>query len=291
MPANPKENIETLKTKTTSLENVLEQFIISVDRLVIRMEESNEEFKDEIRADTRELKEEMKSFKEDIQKFKEEIRTDTRKFKEGIRADTRKFKEEVRTDTRELKEEMKAFKDEIRTDTREFKQEMKDFKDQIMYDTRELKRKMCSKWGNLSNRMGTLIEDIVAPHMQTVMRRYFNDSRFDFFGIRIDKRNESDPDLWREFHVIAISDESFYIGEVISSPTLKDVDRFAAVLPELGNYFPESVDKRIVPIFSGLYIRENVLKYLTQNGIYAMGIGEETMELLNSDDVLERKFT
>lgn len=288
MPANPK---ETPETKTDSLENILEQFIATANRLVIRMEESNEEFKDEIRADTRELKEEMKSFKEEIRKFKEEIRTDTRKFKEGIRADTRKFKEEVMVDTRALKEEMKSFKDEIRTDTREFKQEMKDFKDNIRSDTRDMKRLMSRKWSELSDRMGTMIEDVVAPHMQTLMMRYFNDPRFDFFGIRIDKRNESNPDLRREFHVIAISDESFYIGEVIFSPTLKDVDRFAAVLPELGNYFPESVDKRVVPIFSGLHIRENVLKYLTQNGIYAMGLGKETMELLNSDDVLERKFT
>ena len=45
MPANLQERVETLETKTDSLEKVLGQFIASVNGLVIRMEESNRKFK------------------------------------------------------------------------------------------------------------------------------------------------------------------------------------------------------------------------------------------------------
>jgi len=34
---------------------------------------------------------------------------------------------------------------------------------------------------------------------------------------------------------------------------------------------------------------EEVSRYLTRNGIYAMGFGEEIMELLNSEEMVKQK--
>jgi len=173
MPANPK---ETPETKTDSLENILEQFIATANRLVIRMEESNEEFKDEIRADTR-----------------------------------------------ELKAEMKTFKDEIRADTKELKADI---------------RKMNKKWGELSNKMGTMVEDIVAPNIPTIIGKYFGDSDLSFFGIRIKTLRDEERGTNREFDVIAVSKKNFYVVEVKSNPKPEDVKKFIEMLPDLGKYFP-----------------------------------------------------
>ncbi|RMF27986.1 MAG: hypothetical protein D6759_16665, partial [Chloroflexi bacterium] len=44
---------------------------------------------------------------------------------------------------------------------------------------------------------------------------------------------------------------------------------------------PEYRGKRIIPIFASLYMGEDVVNYLTRHRIYAMAMGEETMDLLN----------
>ncbi|MDM8551195.1 hypothetical protein QUF72_14010 [Desulfobacterales bacterium HSG2] len=338
MSANPKESIETPDTKTDSLENILEQFIASANRLVIRMEESDKAFKDGIRADTQKFKDGIRT---DTQKFKDEIRDDTRNSKDEIRDDTRKFKEEIMDDTGEFKAEMKAVKkDEIRDDTRKFKEELMDdigelkaemkafkkdeirddtrkfkeevisdirepkaemkafkkdeirddakkFGDDIRSDTRKMIREMNRKWAEVSDKMGTMDEDVVAPNMPTIIRKYFGDSDLSFFGIRIRKRKKEDRGTPGAFDVIAVSKKNFYVVEVKSEPSPEDVDTFVGILSELGEYFPESKGKRVVPVFYSLYINGDLLKHLTRNRIYAMGLGEETMDLLNFEAVSE----
>ncbi|MDM8523295.1 hypothetical protein QUF80_07985 [Desulfococcaceae bacterium HSG8] len=65
---------------------------------------------------------------------------------------------------------------------------MKSFKEEIRSDTKKFKKQTDKKWGELSNKMGTLVEDMVAPNIPEIIRTYFNDEP-DFFGVRIKKRN------------------------------------------------------------------------------------------------------
>ncbi len=240
--------------------------------------------------DTQKFKTEIQA---DTQKFKEKVQADTEKFKEKVQADTEKFKEEVQADTEKFKEEVQAdtekFKEEIRADTKELKEEMKASKDEIRADTKRLKDRMDKKWGELSNKMGTLVEDMVAPNVPTIVRKYFKDPDFDFFGVRIKKRKVKNRSVRREFDVVAISDKNFFVCEVKSKPSPESVGEFVKVLPEMGEYFPESRDKRIIPIFSSLHIPEDLLRYMTRHRIYAMGFGEETMDLLNFEEMSGRE--
>jgi len=50
-------------------------------------------------------------------------------------------------------------------------------------------------------------------------------------------------------------------------------------------YFPEYKEKKLIPVFASFYIPENVLKKLSKNNIYGMGTGDDTMDILNFDDV------
>ena len=54
-----------------------------------------------------------------------------------------------------LSVEMRDFKNEMRG----FKNEMQSFKDQSIAD----RKSMNKKWGDLANKMGTVVEDIVIP--------------------------------------------------------------------------------------------------------------------------------
>ncbi|NWH06792.1 hypothetical protein, partial [Desulfobacter latus] len=134
----------------------------------------------------RQLSEEMKDFKEEMKDFKDEMKD---------------FKNEIRNDT-------KAFKEDIRNDTKAFKEEMRMFKTELRSDTEKLKKEMNKKWGELANKMGTIVEDIVAPGLTRVAAEYFGISEFDFFAPRL-RLKSADRSMTREFDVIAESNDYF----------------------------------------------------------------------------------
>jgi len=169
----------------------------------------------------------------------------------------------------ELKSEMKAFKDEMRA-----------FKDESESD----RKRMNKQWGDLANKMGTLVEDIVAPNIPRIAEEYFNVKEFDFLAIRIKKRNIKN-NILKEFDFIAVSKKYLILNETKSSPTMEYVNDFIKTIGSIFDYFPEYSDKKIIPIFSSLNIPNNIIDYLTKNRIYAMAMGDDIMRLLNFEEI------
>jgi len=157
----------------------------------------------------------------------------------------------------------------------------------LSIEMREFKREMNKRWGELANKMGTLAEDIVAPNINGIAREYFGCKDLDFFGVRIRKKNTKDTSKVREFDVIAVCDDKVIINETKSNPKIEYINEFINVLKEIYDYFPEYRDKKIIPIFSSLYIPEDLVTYLTKNRIYAMAMKDDTMDLLNFEQVID----
>ena len=126
----------------------------------------------------------------------------------------RGFKDEMRG----FKDEMREFKDEMK----EFKDEMKEFKDEM----REDRRNMNKKWGEIVNKMGTLVEDIIAPNIPRIAREYFKCEDMEFFGLRVTKRNSKDKSKSREFDIIAVCGDTVIINETKSSPRVDYINLF-----------------------------------------------------------------
>ncbi|MBF0539308.1 MAG: hypothetical protein HQL03_13755 [Nitrospirae bacterium] len=57
------------------------------------------------------------------------------------------------------------------------------------------------------------------------------------------------------------------------------------MLKEIFDYFPEAEGKRLIPIFSSLYLSKDLVTYLTRQHIYALAMGSSTMELLNLQEL------
>ena len=178
---------------------------------------------------------------------------------------------------------MERANEALNREMRDFKDEMRDFKDEMRADRKEMYR----QWGDLANKMGTIVEDMVAPNVPGIARDLFEIKYLDFFAVRARKRKEENRSCQREFDVIAVSEDDFIVVEVKSNPRQSYIDAFLEILKELPDYFPESAGKRLIPIFASLYIPANILSYLTKNKIYAMAIKDDTMAILNFDEVSE----
>jgi len=139
------------------------------------------------------------------------------------------------------------------------------------------------KWGELANKLGTIVEDIVVPNLPRIAQKQFGCRELDDFMIRRQIRNKADPSKRREFDLIAVCGDKFIVNETKSKVSVDYINSFIEVLPRLGDYFPEHRGKELVPVFSSLYISEDLVNYLSRHGIYAMSMGDETMELVNAN--------
>ncbi|MCF8039315.1 MAG: hypothetical protein K9K79_08350 [Desulfohalobiaceae bacterium] len=173
--------------------------------------------------------------------------------------------------------------DRLSFEMREFKDEMREYKDWSKKQIVTMNR----QWGDLANKLGTVVEDIVAPNLPRIAREYFGCEDVDYLAIRVKKRSVTDRSKRREFDAIAVCNTTFVLNETKSSPEFRDVEKLAAFLEseELFDYFPEYRDYRVYPIYSSLYLDEAFVSALTRKGIYALAMKDDTMEILNYLDL------
>ena len=152
-------------------------------------------------------------------------------------------------------------------------------------EERKKERKAWNKrWGDLANSLGRVVEDIVAPNISRIGRDYFGytDPPSDF-SVRRKVYYQGMRDKQREFDTIAVYPEIVIFNETKETVRQKDLEQFVDFINsgEFFDYFPEYRGRKLIPIFSSLYLDESVVNYLTQKGIYALAMSNETMELLN----------
>ncbi len=304
MTANLQKQIGTLETRADSLENILGQFIASMNDMMIRREADTKAFKEEIRADT-------EAFKISVNKTMSRMEADTEAFKTSVNksmnrmderaarieasvsrmeADTEAFKTSVNKSMNRMDERaarIEASVSRTEADTEAFKASVNKSLARTEADTEKHRKEMNKKWGDLSNKMGTIVEDMVDPSIPQIIRNFFRDDEPDLFAVRVMKRNSADPGRRREFDVIAMTERNFYVNETKSNLRSEYIGKFIEMLGEIRDYFPEIGDRRIIPIFSSLHIPEDTMTYLTRSRIYAMGMGEDTMTLLNFGELAE----
>ncbi|RKT44420.1 hypothetical protein [Thiocapsa rosea] len=157
-----------------------------------------------------------------------------------------------------LSEEMLAFKDENRRE----------------------RQRMNKQWGDLANRLGTLVEDIVAPNLPRVAAELFSCPVADLFGVRVVRRFGSET---REYDALLVCPDVVLVNETKSRLTDAHVEGILERLAEIPRVFPEYADRRAVGILASLYPDASVVRRATGRGVLVMGMGEETMQVMNPE--------
>ncbi len=184
------------------------------------------------------------------------------------------YNSQMRTEAelRAFKDEMKEFKDEMK----EFKNEMSDFKN----ESRQANREMNRRWGELANKMGTLVGDLVAPSLSRIVQEILGQEVADLSVRR--KRRLAAGRTW-EFDAIAIT-EGRQVGLNSTKSTLRsaDVDHFInKEIVAFREFFPEYADYPVVGILASLAVEESVLNYAERQGLVVLGVGDALMEVKN----------
>ena len=152
------------------------------------------------------------------------------------------------------------------------------------------RREMNKRWGELANKMGTVVEDIVAPSVRRLAREVFGCGDLVRFTTRQTVTRSDDRSRSREFDALYVGSRAVLLNSTKSSPRPQDARAFVEFLRsgEFRLYYPEYETMPIVPAFSSLSIPEDLVTYLTRHGIYALAMGDEAMQVLNLEAVRSR---
>lgn len=177
---------------------------------------------------------------------------------------------QTEAELRDFKGEVRDFKDEMRA----FKDEMQAFKEEGRRENREMNR----QWGEIANRLGTVVEDLVVPSLSRIIRNALGRET-----IHLSQRHRRKlPDGRRfEFDAIAVTEDLVVLNSTKSNLQSADVDRFVEEIELFRTAFPEYEDKPVVGVLASLAVDESVLKYAEKAGFLVLATGDEIMEVQN----------
>ena len=200
-----------------------------------------------------------------------------------FRDEMKDFKDEMKRDRKDFKDEMSGFKDEMKEFKNELRLDRKEFKDEMKQDRKELYK----QWGKLSDKLGSIVEDMVAPNIKSIGEKYFNLIDCIDFGIRRIRKHSKDRGKEKEFDIIAVYDNVIILNETKSTPRMDYINDFIDFIKnrEFYEYFPEYFDKKIIPVFASFSIPEHMVKHISGHNILAMVMGDENMDIINPDVV------
>ena len=273
-----------LEDRVDSLEAMFGRFIINSDNTLRRLENMMIDMRQQAEQDRERTDQRFAQMQQQAERDRQQAEQDRE------RTDQRfaQMQQQAEQDRERADQRFAQMQQQAEQDREQTQQMLADMRQQAEQDRRELNK----KWGDLANRLGTVAEDIVAPNLPRIAREQFGcPAEPDDFMVRRWVRHKVDNSKRREFDVVVVYPDKVLINETKATPRLNYIDDFIAVMADIHGYFPEYQGKEIIPIFAGLFIPDNLLRYLTKHRIYALGMGEQTMELLNWEPLTSANFT
>jgi hypothetical protein len=174
--------------------------------------------------------------------------------------------------------------DQLTLEMRDFKNEMRTSFDRYQKESHHEIREMRKQWGELSNRMGTMAEDLVAPSIPRILQTVLGcpEDTIDSIAVRVRRRHETQPEFIQEFDVVATCGEFLLINETKSSLAPEKIKEFIERLAEVRAYFPEHKDKKVIGAIASLYVDPSLVRYGERQGLIVLGFGEDLMDVLNT---------
>jgi len=271
-----KEQIKEFKNEMKVFKDEMKVFKDSMEKTIIELKESTLELKNT----TEQTRKEMSESKAEL----ERVVAQTRKEMSESKAELERVVEQTRKEMSESKAELERVVEQTRKEMSESKAELERVVAQTRKEMSESKAELNKKWGDLANKLGTVVEDIVAPNIPTIAKKYFKVEEIQRMMMNLYIRSES-LKKEKEFDLILVAKDLVILNETKTTVRQNYLEEFIQSLPEFFEFFPELKGRKLIPIFSSMSFTPPQLAYLTKHKIYAMSMSGDTMELLNFDEI------
>lgn len=145
------------------------------------------------------------------------------------------------------------------------------------------------QWGELANKMGTLVEDIVAPGLPGIFRSLFGVKKLEMSAQRVERGHRSVLGRSREFDYVAMGGGILLVNETKSTLRPSDLTPFLEALDEIREYFPEAADCEVVGCLASMTIAPSLVTAGERHGLLMLGLATG-LRILNSPGFKPRRY-
>ena len=143
-------------------------------------------------------------------------------------------------------------------------------------DTRRMKK----AWGDLANKMGTIVEDVVLPNIPRLAITEFGFSEVEDLMPRVQRTSRHGEKRWTEYDVVCAGPGKVVVVEVKSTPTLDKIREVPERLAAFFDFFPEYKGRELIGVFASWSIDPRLHAAIREAGLYGIAMGEDTMEVV-----------
>jgi len=301
------ERVNLVEDRIDNLDAIFGRFMAQTDMLMRSMARQTREYRHEAKEGRQEQARQWEQYRQEAEKdrqkakegrqeqvqqweqYRQEAEKDRQQAKESRQEQARQwvqYRQERAQQWEQYRQEAKEGRQEQARQWVQYRQERAQQWEQYCQQSYREHRKLARQLGEIANRQGRLVEDIITPSIRRLARDELGCGELQFFAGRVKKRHviTGQP---REFDALYIGAKAILLNESKATVRPEYAKKFVEFLQtaEFWQYFPEYAGMPLVPVFSSLDIPENVLKYLTRHKAYAVGMGDDTMVVLNLEQV------
>jgi hypothetical protein len=185
--------------------------------------------------------------------------------------------EEALADIRASTAEIRA--SNLRTDVllREMQRQADKDRQQADKDRKDFNKRLAE----VSDSMGTLVEDMVAPNARRIAGEIFPDDPVVRMAQRLRQVHPSDSGRMIEIDLLVAGRKHLMVVEAKWRLNPEKIREFLEWVTGIPEFLPEYAGYQLVPVVASVSIEPSVITFLNRQQVYGVAMGDETMELVN----------
>jgi TolA-binding protein len=241
---------------------------MAIEERVVNLEEALARFIEQSNAILAANREDLAASRQDLAANREHIA--------AIHAEVAEIRaSNARTDRQLLQMQQQAEKD--REQAEKDRQQIEKDRQQAERDRKEFNKRLAE----ISDSMGTLIEDMVAPCGFKLAQAIFADQEAQTSGIRLKARHPANPGEMMELDLLAVGPTKALVVEVKRRIDAGKAEEYRRKLQRLPEFFPALAGKTVCAAVASVYLEPSVIAFLNRQKLYGIAMGEEVMEVVN----------
>jgi ElaB/YqjD/DUF883 family membrane-anchored ribosome-binding protein len=157
------------------------------------------------------------------------------------------------------------------------RQELRAMRERAEQELRQFNRRMAE----LSDSMGRLIEDFVAPCALPLARSIFGTEEVQTTAVRVRRQHPADPGRSMELDLLAVGPTKLLVVEAKWRVAAGKAREFKEQMAQVPDFFPEYAGRILCPAVASVYLDPSVIAFLNREKIFGIALGEEVMEVVN----------
>ncbi|MDM8519095.1 hypothetical protein QUF64_03545 [Anaerolineales bacterium HSG6] len=184
---------------------------------------------------------------------------------------------------------------ELAKSSHELRQKMTEMAEQVKRNEENMLRTR-KEMGEVSKRLGRIVEDIIAPDLPDMLRMLVDCPANEEIAVNtnVQRLHPGKPTSGQrqkvEIDAMAACGNYVLINETKSTLRTEHIQRLQELLTVARDYFPEYQHHQFIGCVASLHVGDDLIRYANRQGLVVLAMKEGLIKIVNRDDFSIRYF-